>query len=370
MDLLKKAFIQSRNTKGSSNSKGISAIVNKLENLGQDMKKLKENVHSIQVGCQICGGAHINKDCPLNKEVKSVEEVKYGEFSRPFPNNNRNDGRFNRGEYDQPSSGERRPSLTEIINKYMEEASKRHAEKEEWLKKFYQSTQISREAHDKIIQGFETKVKTLANEVEGRVNNGKFEECKTIYTEDGSPLYTPFYYSPKEIEYFSSNLGFLDYEKQEIDNSGMAEALAALEATLKIKKEKQSVNYYVDPYEPPKPFLRRLEQHIEEALMHKTMKSLKKIKINNHLLKEIRQTDNYAKYMKDLEKQKLGPKKFGGEEDDLEENLEDPEEYEEDKANAIMGAIHDKLNDDWFNNTSEDEDDLEGILDYLEPRII
>ncbi|GKD38127.1 hypothetical protein Tco_1258334, partial [Tanacetum coccineum] len=40
----------------------------------------------------------------------------------------------------------------------------------------------------------------------------------------------------------------------------------------------------------------------------------------------------------------------------------------EDKANAIMGAIHDKLNDDWFNNTSEDEDDLEGILDYLEPR--
>ncbi|GJR88965.1 hypothetical protein Tco_0212976 [Tanacetum coccineum] len=120
-----------RNTEGSSNSKGIFAIVNKLENLGQDMKKLKENVHSIQVGCQICGGAHINKDCPLNKEVKSVEEVKYGEFSRPFPNNNRNDGRFNRGEYDQPSSGERRPSLTEIINKYMEEASKRHAEQDE-----------------------------------------------------------------------------------------------------------------------------------------------------------------------------------------------------------------------------------------------
>ncbi|GJU07159.1 hypothetical protein Tco_1123589 [Tanacetum coccineum] len=32
-----------------------------------------------------------------------------------------------------------------------------------------------------------------------------------------------------------------------------------------------------------------------------------------------------------------------------------------------MGAIHDKLNNDWFNNTSEDEDDLEEILDYLEP---
>ncbi|GKA68930.1 hypothetical protein Tco_0774994 [Tanacetum coccineum] len=60
--------------------------------------------------------------------------------------------------------------------------------------------------------------------------------------------------------------------------------------------------------------------------------------------------------------------RFGDEEDDLEENLEDPEECGEDKANAIMRAIHDKLNDDWFNNTSKDEDNLEGILDYLEPR--
>ncbi|GJR80845.1 reverse transcriptase domain-containing protein [Tanacetum coccineum] len=59
---------------------------------------------------------------------------------------------------------------------------------------------------------------------------------------------------------------------------------------------------------------------------------------------------------------------FRDEEDDLEENLEDPKECGEDKANTIIGAIHDKLNDDWFNNTSEDEDDLEGILDYLEPR--
>ncbi|GKG03791.1 hypothetical protein Tco_0314178, partial [Tanacetum coccineum] len=27
-----------------------------------------------------------------------------------------------------------------------------------------------------------------------------------------------------------------------------------------------------------------------------------------------------------------------------------------------------KLNDDWFNTTSEDEDYLEGLLDYLKPR--
>ncbi|GJZ84871.1 reverse transcriptase domain-containing protein [Tanacetum coccineum] len=301
--LMTSITIRSRSIKGSS-SEGIAAIVNKLENLGRDMKKLKENVHAIQVGCQTCEGAHLDKDCPLNKEVKRMEEVKYGEFSRPFPNN-RYDGRFNKGGYDQPSSGEKRPSLTEIINKYMEEASKRQAEQEEWLIFFYQSTEASRETHDKIIQGLEVKVKTLANEVEGRANNKKFEECKTIYSESGLPLYTPFYYFPKEIKYFSANLGFSDNEEQESDDSGMAEAVASLEAILRKKREepkreKQKVNYYVDPYEPPIPFLKRLEHHAEEALVHQTMESLKKIKINHPLLKEIRQTDNYAKQMKYL----------------------------------------------------------------------
>ncbi|GJZ63969.1 reverse transcriptase domain-containing protein [Tanacetum coccineum] len=539
-------------------------------------------------------GAHLDKDCPLNEEIKTMEEVKYGEFRRPFPN--RNDGRFNRGGYDQPLSGEVDLILLfflKIINKINKDASK-YTEQDEWLKKFYQSTEASREAHDKIIQGLETKVKTLANEVEGLTNNGKFEECKTIYTEDGLPLYTPFYYSPEEIEYFSANSGFSDNERQETDDSRMAEALAALEATIKKKKEepkreKQNVNYYVDTYEPPIPFPRRLEQHTEESLVHQTMESLKKIKINHPLLKEIRQTDNYGKQIKDLVENKprtdeekeiemnprcsallqnhLPPKdedpgslilpcsirkldfknaladlgasisimpfsmykrlgigklepinmiiemadntkctpkgivknllikidkfifpvdfvildmvediqmpiilerpllatahakvdifrksislevgsekesyeeivykltevekekysapqekrvhwcreilnndskreelkwenlslndwmrirygkvckltrerilkdywreRFRDKEDDLEENLEDPEECGEDKANTILGVIHDKLNNDWFNNTSEDEKDLEGILDYLKPR--
>ncbi|GJS52922.1 hypothetical protein Tco_0626284 [Tanacetum coccineum] len=199
----------SRNIDSSSNSKWIAAIVNKLHSLGRDMKKLKENVHAIQIGCQTCEGDHLDKECPLNKEVKR---------------------------YDQPSSGERRPSLTEIINKYMEEAAKRHAEQDEWLNKFYQNAETNREAHDKIIQDLETKVRTLINDFEGRANGEKFKECKAICTKDGSLLYTSFFYSLEEIEYFSANLRFSDNERQEIDKSGIAESLAALEATLEIKK--------------------------------------------------------------------------------------------------------------------------------------
>nr|GEU92261.1 hypothetical protein [Tanacetum cinerariifolium] len=69
----------------SNNSEGMAAIVSKLDNLGLDMNKLKENVHAIQVGCQLCDGPHLDKECPLNEEAKSVEEVKYGEgHSSPF----------------------------------------------------------------------------------------------------------------------------------------------------------------------------------------------------------------------------------------------------------------------------------------------
>ncbi|GJV02191.1 hypothetical protein Tco_1335760 [Tanacetum coccineum] len=61
-------------------SVGIATIINKLDSLGRDIKKLKENVHAIQVGCENCGGAHLNKEYPLNEEVKSVKKVKSGEF--------------------------------------------------------------------------------------------------------------------------------------------------------------------------------------------------------------------------------------------------------------------------------------------------
>nr|GEZ98665.1 hypothetical protein [Tanacetum cinerariifolium] len=110
----------SKNVSSSINSERITAIVSKLNSLGRDMKKLKENMHPIQVGCQTCGGAHLDKECPLIEEVKGVEEVKYREFSRPFPNKSRNNSRFNGGIFryrsqtnDQPSSGERKLSFSD-----------------------------------------------------------------------------------------------------------------------------------------------------------------------------------------------------------------------------------------------------------------
>ncbi|GJV57627.1 hypothetical protein Tco_1458632 [Tanacetum coccineum] len=100
----------SRNIRSSSSNDRLAALVNKLDNLGRDIKKLKESVHAIQVGCQICKGPHLYKDCPLNKEVKQVEEVRYGELGRTTPFERNNGGR---------------QILAETIKKYIEEASMR-----------------------------------------------------------------------------------------------------------------------------------------------------------------------------------------------------------------------------------------------------
>nr|GEU30355.1 hypothetical protein [Tanacetum cinerariifolium] len=126
----------SRSIEGSS-SEGIAAIMKKLKNLGRDIKKLKENVHAIQVGCQTCGGAHLDKDCPLKEEVKSIKEAKYGEFERPLPFSNKAKYRVGPPGYytrmdNRPPVGEKRQSLEELMNKHLEESMRRRTDMEEW----------------------------------------------------------------------------------------------------------------------------------------------------------------------------------------------------------------------------------------------
>ncbi|GJQ88944.1 hypothetical protein Tco_0000083 [Tanacetum coccineum] len=78
----------SRNIDNSSNTEGIAAIVSKLDSLGRDMKKLKKNVHAIHVGCQKLSeqDPHLDKECPLNEEVKSYRRVKVmAEFGYALP---------------------------------------------------------------------------------------------------------------------------------------------------------------------------------------------------------------------------------------------------------------------------------------------
>ncbi|GJY39754.1 hypothetical protein Tco_0426118 [Tanacetum coccineum] len=181
--------------------------------------------------------------------------------------------------------------MEKTVNKYIKEASLRLEKQDEWLKTFCHNLEKSQNHHNEIIHGLKSKVTTLAKEAVTKINNN--EDYKAIFTNDGAPLYTPFYYSPEEIEYFLANSGFSDDD--ELNN-----VTSIPDEDLKQISTKQTTTHYVEPYISPIPFPRRLEQHAEEALIHKTMESLKKIKSNRPFLKEIKQFDEYPKFIKDL----------------------------------------------------------------------
>ncbi|GJT30799.1 hypothetical protein Tco_0911074 [Tanacetum coccineum] len=124
-----------------------------------------------KVGCEYYGEAHLNKDCPIHEEVKSIEEVKYGEFRRPFSNNNDNGARYRVGPSgyytrvdNRPPFGEKKPSLEELMNKYIEESTRKRAEMEEWMKKLQESTELNTKNQNTSLKNLETRIEQLAKD--------------------------------------------------------------------------------------------------------------------------------------------------------------------------------------------------------------
>ncbi|GJR05578.1 hypothetical protein Tco_0528562 [Tanacetum coccineum] len=203
-----------------SNTEGIAAIVSKLDSLGRDIKKLKENVHAIQVGCQIYGGAHLDKECPQNEEVKSVEEVKYG-FGRPSPFSNRAKyhvgppGYYTRIDNRLPF-GEKKPSLEELMNKHLEELTRRRAEMEEWVKKLQENAEINTRNQSASLKNLETQIEQLTKEFHAKtvseVNNSSFDQCKAVYDDKEAPLNNEIN-KPHEVSFVSANRTHVDQEE-------------------------------------------------------------------------------------------------------------------------------------------------------------
>nr|GEX85951.1 hypothetical protein [Tanacetum cinerariifolium] len=179
----------SRNIDSSGNSRGISSIVNKLDSLGRDMKKLKENVHAIQVGCQTRRVAHLDKKCSLNEEVKRVKEVIYGKFGRssPFSNGDKYcvcPPRYYTRIDNRPSFKEKSPSLEELMNKHLDEPTRRRVEMEEWVKKLQENAEINTQNQSASLKNLKNQIDQLTKEFHTKtaieVNNSLFDQCKGI----------------------------------------------------------------------------------------------------------------------------------------------------------------------------------------------
>ncbi|GJT57430.1 zinc knuckle CX2CX4HX4C containing protein [Tanacetum coccineum] len=149
----------SKNIRSISSNDGLAALVSKLDNLGRDMKKLKESIHAIQLGCQICEGPHIDKDHPLKEEVKQVEEID-----------------------NRPPYSEKRQSLVELLAKHQEESARRITEMDVWIKKLKENAKINTRNQDASLKNLETQIEQLTEELHSRKE--KSEQAKVVTVEN------------------------------------------------------------------------------------------------------------------------------------------------------------------------------------------
>ncbi|GKD72800.1 zinc knuckle CX2CX4HX4C containing protein [Tanacetum coccineum] len=176
----------SRNIRSSSSNDGLAALVNKLDNLGRDMKKLKESVHAIQVACQICEGPHLDKDCPLNEEVKQVEETD-----------------------NLPPYGEWRQNLEDLLAKHQEESARRSIEIEVWIKKLQENAEINTRNQNASLKNLEIQIEQLTEELHSR--NIKSEQAKIVIVKHDRPC------SPKKLKNLHG-ISFLSDSQEETTN--------------------------------------------------------------------------------------------------------------------------------------------------------
>ncbi|GJT53721.1 DNA-binding pseudobarrel domain-containing protein [Tanacetum coccineum] len=152
----------SRNIRSSSSNDGLAALVNKLDNLGQDMKK-------------------------------------YGEFGRTTPFNGNNGGKFRVGSPgyysktdNRPPYGERRQSLEELLAKHQEESVRRSTKIEVWIKKLQENAEINTRNQNASLKNLETQIDQLTKELHSR--NIKSKQAKDENTNDQLPTKNIFKY--------------------------------------------------------------------------------------------------------------------------------------------------------------------------------
>ncbi|GJS45205.1 reverse transcriptase domain-containing protein [Tanacetum coccineum] len=98
-------------------------------------------VHSLRkqnVRCKICKGPHLNKDCPINEEVKQVEE-------------------------------------------HQEESARRSTEMEVWIKKLQENAETNTRNQSTLLKNLETQIEQLTKEIRSnKTLDSSSEQIKTI----------------------------------------------------------------------------------------------------------------------------------------------------------------------------------------------
>ncbi|GJU34916.1 7-deoxyloganetin glucosyltransferase-like protein [Tanacetum coccineum] len=93
----------------------------------------------------------------------------------------------------RPPFGERKQSLEELMNKHIEESTRRRNENEEWIKKFQETTDMNIRNQNARLKNLETQVEQLMNDFQAKTtkeapnSSTSIGHCKAIFADDDAP---------------------------------------------------------------------------------------------------------------------------------------------------------------------------------------
>ncbi|GKE17098.1 zinc knuckle CX2CX4HX4C containing protein [Tanacetum coccineum] len=384
----------SRNIGSSSSKDGLAALVNKLDNLGRDMKKLKESVHAIQVGCQICEGPYLDKDCPLNEEVKQVEEVRYEEYERTTPSKGNNEGRQTLAETEIRQSDEYPKFMKDLVaNKPLTLGNEdikinrrllnQLPPKDKDPGSFILPCSIGRLEFNNALADLRAGINIMPFSMYKRLGIGKLETIKmNIELADNSKCIPKWIVRNLlvKIDKFILPIDFIILDVLEdfripviLGRPLLTTAHAKVNVlkrsiSLEVRNEKVIFKLKNDLYDVKNESFLMIQSNIiteEDELMNieSDLFTYNTNTCESCLILAV-DTDLFTYEVVTHETYEEITHKFDY--DDI-DDFYDPDQCEESRNNEIRERIIHNLHEEWFKGTSDDEDDIEGIIDYLQP---
>ncbi|GJV94311.1 RNA-directed DNA polymerase, eukaryota, reverse transcriptase zinc-binding domain protein [Tanacetum coccineum] len=332
-------------------------------------------------GCQLCGGAHLDKECPLNEEVKSVEEVKYGKFGCSSPFNN--GAKYHVG------------PLGYYILYANDDAPIKDTSSNE-TKKLHEvsfiaddDVQVTQDENDFPSGGLPCQLPPK------EVNPRSFTLPCTIGSLDFyamADLGASVNVMPKSI---FEHLKLANLKKTEtlvemadmtrkvpirIIKNALVQINNVFDKEISLEIGNDRVTFDMDKMNY------NFTTHVEKVYMVNSIQDDDLMNIDYDLFLYESEScgfnssfaidPNIYDYDIDIQEpyEEIVYKMIDDGEPweikivkETDKGFKDEEDDSEDKANAILGAVLDNLIDDWFNGTSKDGDDLKGIIGNLEP---
>ena len=165
------------------NIEGMNALTNKFGNLGREIKKIKENIHSLQINREACKGVHRTQKCPLKEEVKRVEGVKYGNVNKPFHGFGGNGAKYRVGPQGYYTKIEDKApkvtSLEDLVDEHIKESTRRNNMFKEWMMKIKEDTDRNLRNQEAAIKNLNVQIGQLVNDFDANEINA--EICKAVF---------------------------------------------------------------------------------------------------------------------------------------------------------------------------------------------